>query len=327
MDLTGIKRCLLGFGLVLMATATLGQTKLRAWNIHPDGYPVTVALNQFAEQVGKATNGRYQLEVFSNGSLGDQPKAVQMVKSGEVDVAEFNSGALSAVVPGIKVLNLPFLFRDSAHVFRNLDGKLGDQFAANLKTAGFVVLGWYDGGSRSFYCTKPVSKPTDLAGRKIRVQQLDIHIEMVKLLGGEPMSVPYKEIMASLQAGKIDCAENNLPAYESTGHATLAKNVYLTSHVVAPEVLVVSVSTWNKLSEADQVAFKTAGAQSALYMRELWGKRVAQAQETTSKQGTVYVRPKDSAYMIRRMAPIYSKYMTDPTTRAELLSILSDQVN
>lgn len=327
MVLTKIKKSWLALGLVLLASSSMGQTKLRAWNIHPDGYPVTVALNQFAEQVGKATNGRYQLEVFSNGTLGDQPKAVQMLKSGEIDVGEFNSGALSAVVPGIKVLNLPFLFRDSAHVFRNLEGKLGEQFAANLKAEGFVVLGWYDGGGRSFYCTNPVVKPADLAGRKIRVQQLDIHVEMVKLLGAEPMTVPYKEILASLQAGKIDCAENNLPAYESTGHATLAKHVYLTSHVVAPEVLVVSVSLWNKLSEADQAAFKTAGAQSALYMRELWGKRVAQVQEATSKQGTVYVRPKDSAFMIRRMSPIYSKYMADPTTRAELLSILADQGN
>lgn len=325
--MTKIKKSWLALGLVLLASSSMGQTKLRAWNIHPDGYPVTVALNQFAEQVGKATNGRYQLEVFSNGTLGDQPKAVQMLKSGEIDVGEFNSGALSAVVPGIKVLNLPFLFRDSAHVFRNLEGKLGEQFAANLKAEGFVVLGWYDGGGRSFYCTNPVVKPADLAGRKIRVQQLDIHVEMVKLLGAEPMTVPYKEILASLQAGKIDCAENNLPAYESTGHATLAKHVYLTSHVVAPEVLVVSVSLWNKLSEADQAAFKTAGAQSALYMRELWGKRVAQVQEATSKQGTVYVRPKDSAFMIRRMSPIYSKYMADPTTRAELLSILADQGN
>lgn len=326
MTVTGMKKCLLGLGLIFLATATMGQTKLRAWNIHPEGYPVTLALNQFAEHIGKATNGRYQLEVFSNGTLGDQPKAVQMLKKGEIDVGEFNSGALASVVPGIKVLNLPFLFRDSAHVFRNLEGKLGAQFAANLKAEGFVVLGWYDGGGRSFYCTNPVSKPTDLAGRKIRVQQLDIHIDMVKQLGGEPMSVPYKEIMAALQAGQIDCAENNLPVYESTGHATVAKHVFLTNHVVAPEVLVVSASLWSKLSEADQIAFKTAGTQSALYMRELWDKRVALAQETTSKQGTTYVRPKDSAYMIRRMSPIYNKYMADPTTRAELLSILSDQM-
>lgn len=325
--MTALTKAMLGLALVFVASTSMSQTKLRAWNIHPEGYPVTMALNQFAEQVGKVTNGRYQLEVFSNGALGDQPKAVQMLKNGEIDVAEFSSGPLSDAVPGIKVLNLPFLFRDSGHMFRNLDGKLGEQFSASLSAAGFVVLGWYDGGSRSFYCVNPVTKPADLAGKKIRVQQSEIYIQMVTLLGSEPVTVPFKEVMASLQAGKIDCAENNLPSYESTGHHTIAKNVYVTNHVVSPEALVVSVNLWSKLSDADKIAFKTAGTQSALFMRELWGKRVTRALDATTKQGSQYVRPKDSASMIGRMGPLYSKYMTDPKTRAELLTILSDQLN
>jgi TRAP-type C4-dicarboxylate transport system substrate-binding protein len=224
-------------------------------------------------------------------------------------------------------LNLPFLFRDSGHMFRNLDGKLGDQFSANLHAAGFVVLGWYDGGSRSFYCVEPITKASDLAGKRIRVQKSEVYIEMVTLLGSEPVTVPFKEVMASLQGGKIDCAENNLPSYESTGHYTMAKNVYVTNHVVSPEALVVSVNLWSKLSDADKIAFKTAGTQSALFMRELWGKRVTQALEATTKQGSQYVRSKDSANMIRRMGPLYARYMADPKTRAELLTILSDQLN
>lgn len=325
--MTVFTKSMLGLALAFLASTSMSQTKLRAWNIHPEGYPVTIAVNQFAEQIGKVTNGRYQMEVFSNGSLGDQPKAVQMLKDGEIDAAEFSSGPLSDAVPGIKVLNLPFLFRDSGHMFRNLEGKLGEQFSASLKDAGFVVLGWYDGGGRSFYCVQPVNRPADLAGKRIRVQQSDIHIQMVKLLGSEPVMVPFKEVMASLQAGKIDCAENNLPAYESTGHHTMAKHVYVTNHVVSPEALVVSVKLWSKLSDEDKVAFKTAGAQSALFMREHWGKRVAQAQDATTKAGSKYVWPKDSASVIRRMAPLYATYMTDPKTRAELLTILSDQLN
>lgn len=150
---------------LLCAGAAWGQTKLRAWNIHPDGYPVTEAMKSFAQQVGQATQGRYQIEVFSNATLGDQPKAVQMLKSGEIDIAEFSSGPLSDAVPGIKMLNLPFLFTDSAHMFRHLDGALGQRFAANLQSAGFVVLGWYDGGGRSFYCVhRAPATIRDLAG-------------------------------------------------------------------------------------------------------------------------------------------------------------------
>jgi tripartite ATP-independent transporter DctP family solute receptor len=316
-------RGLLCLSFALCASASMAQTKLRAWNIHPDGYPVSEALKSFVEQVGKSTGGRYNIELFNNGSLGDQPKAVQMLKSGEIDVAEFSSGPLSDAVPGIKVLNLPFLFTDSAHMFRHLDGKLGERFAANLKAAGFVVLGWYDGGGRSFYCVKPVSNIRDLAGMNIRVQQSEIYIEMVKLMEAKPVALPFKEVLGALEQGKVDCAENNLPSYESTGHYKVAKNVYMTNHVISPEALVVSTKLWDKLSKEDKAAFTEAGAKSAILMRELWNKRVAAALEATTKQGSQFVKVRDASPMVRRMGPLYGKYMADPTTREELLTIIS----
>lgn len=314
---------LLCLSFALCAGAAMAQAKLRAWNIHPDGYPVSEAMKSFADQVAKSTGGRYNIEIFNNAALGDQPKAVQMLKSGEVDVAEFSSGPLSDAVPGIKVLNLPFLFNDSAHMFRHLDGKLGERFAANLKAAGFVVLGWYDGGGRSFYCVKPVSNLRDLAGTNIRVQQSEIYIEMVKLLDAKPVALPFKDVLDALQQGKVDCAENNLPSYESTGHYKVAKNVYVTNHVISPEALVVSTKLWNKLSKEDKAAFTEAGAKSAILMRELWNKRVAAALETTTKQGAQFVKVRDASPMVRRMGPLYGKYMADPTTREELLTIIS----
>lgn len=309
--------------LALSAAPGLAQTKLRAWNIHPEGYPVTEAMKSFAAEVAKATQGRYQVEVFSNAVLGDQPKAVQMLKSGEVDIAEFSSGPLSDAVPGIKVLNLPFLFTDSAHMFRHLDGKLGERYAASLKTAGFVVLGWYDGGARSFYCARPVGSVKDLAGASVRVQQSAIYTEMVQLLDAKPVALPYKEVMDGLQQGRIDCAENNMPSYESTGHYKAARHVYLTNHVISPEALVVSTQLWGKLSKPDQAAFAQAGARSALLMRQLWNRRVALAVDTVTRDGVQLVKVKDSAAMIRRMSPMYGRYMADPTTREELLTIIS----
>lgn len=247
-----------------------------------------------------------------------------MLKSGEIDIAEFSSGPLSDAVPGIKVLNLPFLFKDSAHMFRHLDGKLGERFAGNLKAAGFVVLGWYDGGARSFYCMKPVTNLTDLAGTNIRVQQSDIYIEMVKLLNATPVALPFKDVLDALQTGKVDCAENNLPSYESTGHYKVAKNVYVTNHVISPEALVVSTKLWASLDANDKAAFTEAGAKSALLMRELWNKRVALALETSTKQGSNFVKVRDVSPMVRRMGPLYNKYMTDATTRQELLTIIAN---
>lgn len=317
-------KVLLSVSLLAGACVVSAQTKLRAWNIHPEGYPVTEAMKSFAEEVGKTTKGKYQIEVFSNATLGDQPKAVQMLKNGEIDIAEFSSGPLSDAVPGVKVLNLPFLFKDSAHMFRHLDGKLGERFAANLKAAGYVVLGWYDGGARSFYCVKPINSVSDLAGKRIRVQQSEVYIEMVKLLNATPVALPFKDVLDALQQDKVDCAENNLPSYESTGHYKVAKYVYVTNHVISPEALVVSTKLWDKLDQDDKVAFSAAGAKSALLMRDLWNKRVALSLETTTKQGSQFVKVKDASPMVRRMGPLYGKYMNDTKTRGELLTIIAN---
>ena len=308
-------------GLALTATA---QTKLRAWNIHPDGYPVTEAMKSFGDEVGKVTGGRYQVEIFSNASLGDQPKAVQMLKAGEIDLAEFSLGPLSEAAPGTKALNLPFLFADSRHMFSLLDGKLGDKLAGRLKAAGYIVLGWYDGGARSFYCTnKKLARVSDFKGLKIRVQQSEVYVQMVKELDAIPVALPFKEVMQALQDGKVDCAENNLPSFISTEHYKVAKYVYLTNHVISPEALVMSTKAWDKLDKNDQAAFLTAGRKSAEVMRALWNKRVDESREIAIKAGVQFTRVSDYSPLVRRMSGLHSKYMADPQTRDELLTILA----
>ena len=313
---------------LLVANTAWSQTALRAWNIHPDGYPVTEAMKSFVDDVAKTSNGKYKITLHSNASLGDQPKAVQMLKSGEIDVAEFSSGPLAEAVPGLKAFNLPFLFTDSAHMFRYLDGALGERLAAKLEESGFVVLGWYDGGARSFYCAnKPINGAADLVGQKIRVQPSETYIDMVTRLGAKPVTVPFKEVLDALQQKKVDCAENNMPSYEATGHYKVAKSLYLTNHVVSPEALVVSTKLWNSLSAEDKVLFKKAGQKSALLMRDLWTKRVASAREIVAKDGVQIVAVKDYAPFVRKMGPMYSKYLADPAVRAELYTIISDQSN
>jgi tripartite ATP-independent transporter DctP family solute receptor len=303
---------------------TFAQIELRAWNIHPQGYPVTEALAYFSDLVRAETQGRYSVKVFSNAVLGDQPLAVRMMKAGELDLAEFNLGPLSEAAPSTKALTLPFLFRDSKHMFRQVDGKLGSRFEAKLAAAGYVVLGWYDGGARSFYCTKQIRLVGDLAALRIRVQQSETAIEMVRLLGATPVVIPYKDVLNAFTEGKIDCAEGSIVSYESTGHYKLAKFMYLSNHQVAPEALVISIKTWKQLAPNDQNRLKEAGRKSALKMRELWNQRVEEAKAATAKQGAQFAAMSDHGPLITRMRPMYSRYMVDPLIRDELLTILAD---
>ncbi|NJS35490.1 MAG: TRAP transporter substrate-binding protein DctP [Brachymonas sp.] len=319
--------------LILTAASTIcvGQTKLKAWSIHPDSYPVSQALQFFADDVKKSTAGRYEVEVITSaggltpGTTITPEKAQEMLLKGEIDFAVSNVGPLSQKAPSIKVLSLPFLFTDSEHMFKQLDGKLGKQFEEKLQTVQFKVLGWYDGGARSFYCVQPINAMTDFANLRIRVIQSEVYLEMVKLIGGQPKSVPFKEVLGAFQEGKIDCAENNMPSFESTEHYKVAKNMLVTNHVVAAEVLLISPKLFASLSADDKQKIEKSGRQSSVVMRDLWKKRVASSQEIASKSGVKFVRLKDPATMVRKLGPLYGKYMNDPATRSELLTIIANQ--
>lgn len=305
--------------------AAVSAVNLRLWNIHPEGYPVTVALNSFAEDVRARTGGRVNVQVFSNAVLGDQPKAVSMLKAGELDMGEFGLAPLTEAVPSMKAITLPFLFQDAEHMFRHMDGAMGDKFKERLSAAGFVVIGWYDGGARSFYCVgKRVQGPRDFAGLRIRVQGTEIFKEMITLLGATPTMVPYKDVKGAFEDGKIDCAENNLPSFISAGHYKHAKYFFQTNHVVTPEALVVSTAAWKKLSTADQAAIRAAGQASAVYMRQLWNKQVDEARATAVKAGIVFDRPIEYGAYVSRMKPMHQKYWRDASTRDELLTILAN---
>ncbi len=322
--LKNLSKCGLVAAMVLAGSAYAQTTKIKAWTIHPEGYPVTLALQSFAQEIKKTSNGRYEMEVIVAGGGITPEKAQELLLKGELDFTVSNAGPLSQVAPGIKVLNLPFLFTDSDHMFRHLDNALGKQFEAKLQSAKFNVLGWYDGGARSFYCIQPINGINDFNGKRIRVQQSEVYLEMVKLIGGKALNVAFKEVQAAFQEDKIDCAENNMPSYESTGHYKIAKNMFVTNHVIAAEALLISPKLLASLKPEDQKIFLAEGKKSALVMRDLWKKRVATSQELAVKDGFKFVRMKDAGNMVRKLRPLYGKYMNDPATRSELLTIIAN---
>lgn len=309
--------------LVLWCSQAWSQVEFRLWNIHPEGYPVTEALENFASRVQSQTQGRVKFKLFNNAVLGDQPKAIQMFKAGELDAGEFSIGPLADAVPEVNVLSRPFLFRDSKHMFQNIDGALGKRIEEKLVKAGYILLGWYDGGSRSFYCVKPVRAPKDLMGQRIRVGQAKAAIKMVELLGGTPVVLPFKDVYDAFKDDKIDCAENNMPSYESTGHMKVAKYVYLTNHNVAPEVLAITATSWKKLSPQDQNAVMEAGRQSALFMRERWNARVETSRQAAIKQGSQFAPMGDASVLFKRLGPLFNEYLQKSDYQSEVFMVLS----
>jgi TRAP-type C4-dicarboxylate transport system substrate-binding protein len=142
------------------------------------------------------------------------------------------------VVPDVNVFNMPFVFRDQAHMRKVIDGPVGAEILDKITNSEFnlVALGWMDGGTRNMYTKKPVRKLEDLKGMKIRVQGNPMFIDTMNAMGGNGIAMDTGEIFSALQTGVIDGAENNPPTLLEHNHYQNAKFYSLTNHLILPEI-------------------------------------------------------------------------------------------
>ncbi len=302
-------------GLVMTASLAAGHSaqaaEWRGWNIHPPGYPVTVAMESFAKNIEKATDGRIKAKVYNSGVLGDQPDAIQQVRVGGIDFAVFNLGPMGQVVPTVDVVSLPFIFKDLDHMHKVMDGPIGDELAAAMADKGLVALGWYDSGARSFYNTKkPIKEPSDVKGMKLRVMNNDLFVNMVEALGGNATPMAYGEVYQSLKTGVIDGAENNWPSYKSSNHYEVAGYYSDTEHLIIPECFCVNKKLWDGLPDADKALVKTAARDSATLQRKLWAERAEASRKKVEAAGVKFNEVTDKAAFQKAMEPVYTKFIT-----------------
>src|SRR5262249_39181670 len=154
------------------------------------------------------------------------------------------------------------------HLYQVIDGPIGDDILAALEPNGFIGLTFYDSGARSVYTrSQPVRTLADLKGLKLRVQQSDLIIRMVKALGAEPVAMPSGQVLTALSANLVDGAENNWPSFVTADHYKVARFYTATEHTMGPEVLVMSLRAWRELSPEDRGIFRIAARDSSRFMR------------------------------------------------------------
>ena len=296
---------------LLASLSTAAQAaEWRGWNIHKPDYPNTVAMDKFAELLKEKSGGAITLKMFHSGTLGTQPDAIEQVRIGGLEIGNFNLGPIGPVAPEANVVSLPFIFRDMAHMHRALDGEAGDQISAGMAKKGLIALAWYDAGARSFYNSKkPIEKPADVSGMKVRVMNNDLYSGMIAALGGNPSPMAFSEVYQSLKTGVVDGAENNWPSYESTGHFEVAGYYSLSQHLIIPECVCINAAVYDGLSDADKALVKEAARESAVLQRELWAKRAESSREKVIKAGVKFNDIPDKAAFQEAMQPVYDKYL------------------
>ncbi len=286
---------------------------LRYADNQPEDYPTTKAAEYFAGLVEERTRGEIRIRLYCNGELGNENQVLEQVQFGGIDMARVSVGTFAEPYPKIEVLLLPFLYDDAEHMWRVLDGPIGEDFLISARQAGIVGLSWFDAGARSFYTREPIGGAEDLRGLTIRVQESLLMAQMVELLGANPVQIPYNDVYSALRTGKIDGAENNWPSYAFTGHYQAARYFLQDEHSRLPEMQIMSTIAMDKILEIDQdylTIIRQCAKESALYERELW-KQQELASEALVREGGCVVTEltgEQLAEFRRAVGPMYEAY-------------------
>ncbi|GAB3185308.1 TRAP transporter substrate-binding protein [Hydrogenophaga aquatica] len=306
------RRLMLALALagLLPVAAQAQNIVLKSHDTHPAGYPTVVAVDNMGKKLDAATNGRIKVQMFPGAVLGQEKEAVEQVQLGAIQMARISLGVIGPVVPEVDVFNMPFVFRDIAHMRAVIDGPVGDELLAKVTAspARLVGLGWMDGGARSLYTKKPVRKPEDLKGQKVRMMGNPLFVDTMNAMGGNGIAMAYGEVFTSLQTGVIDGAENNPPSYFTANHYnTPAKYYSQTNHLIIPEILVMSKVTWDKLTPADQALVKKLAREAQLEQRALWDKSVEEYTAKLKAAGVEFINI-DNKPFYDATEPVRQKY-------------------
>ncbi len=308
------RRLMLGAALAapwIGGRANAQGVTLRAADIHPDGYPTIEGVKHMGKLIEERTGGRIRIQMFHSRQLGDEKDTLEQTRFGVIDITRVNTAPLNNLVPETLVAGLPFLFRDTAHMQQVMDGPIGEDIGKGTTAHGLITLCYYDAGARSFYTRgRPARTPEEMKGLKIRVQQSDMWVAMMRAFGANATPLPYGEVYSALQTGVVDGAENNWPSYESTRHFEVAKFYSITEHSLSPEVLVMSKRSFDKLTPADQAQVRQAASESVGKMRELWDAREKASEEAVKAKGA-QINTVEKQPFIDAMKPIYDKYVKD----------------
>jgi tripartite ATP-independent transporter DctP family solute receptor len=290
------------------------KTALKASDVHPEGYPTVQAVENMGKKLEQTTGGRLSIQMYASMQLGGEKEMIEQAQVGAIQFARVSVGTLGPVIDDLNVLNMPFLFRDTAHMNKVVDGPIGQELldkVSNNPAAKLVGLCWMDAGARSFYDTKrPIKTIADLKGLKIRVIGNPIFVDMANALGANGVAMGYDQVFSALQTGVIDGAENNPPSFVFDNHYQVAKYYTLTQHLIVPEMLVFSRASWDQLSADDQGLIKKFSRETQLDARELWNKTEAEAMQRMKTAGIEIIPIADKKPFQDAVKPVWDKYGT-----------------
>lgn len=271
-------------------TSSGETTTLKVAFNQPENHPQFKAMEAFGEKLSERTDGAYDIEVFPNEVLGAQRETIELVQSGTISMSIVAGSLMENFNEDFAVFNLPYVFDSKEHQMNILNDQevVGDLYSS-VEDQGMRVLGAFHSGVRNVYNKeKPIEKPEDLSGMKIRIIESDTNIKMMEAMGGVGTPMGQGEVYTAIQSGVIDGGENNELIYSNLKHAEIAPYYSYTQHLMIPDYLIINNDLMNGMSEEHQQVFKEE-LEAAIEMEvELWDEDVKTAIKAAEEAGAKF---------------------------------------
>ncbi len=290
----------LALALVFTVATASAATTLKLSEVHAEGYPTTLADQEFARLVEERTEGRIKVEVYSGGSLyGEETGAIEALQLGDIAFSRVSASPVSSYVPKMNAIQMPYLYKNADHMWAVLDGEIGQNMLAEVEASGSGLVGlcWYDAGARSYYTTKKVASVADMKGLKIRMQNNAMMVDMTNVLGGTGVTgIGPNEVYSAIKQGTIDGAENNWPTYQNMGDYEAATYYVLDEHTRVPEVLLASAAVLSELDPADVEIIKQVAKETQEFEKQKWAEKEKSSEEIVRAAGCTITELTPEAY-------------------------------
>lgn len=265
-----LRSIITALSIVLLSTSvSFGAVTLKLGHIAEPENPYGQGADHFANLVKERTKGEVIIQVYPSSQLGNQRDLVEGLTFGTVDMTLTGTAVLGNFIPEVAVFDLPFIFRDIPHAYKSLD-TVGMDLCKKGEGRGMMTLAIWENGVRHMTNNKrPIKTPEDMKGLKMRVMEQPVYIEMMKALGASPTPMAMSELYTALQKGVIDGQENPLAHIATKRFYEVQKYISLSGHTYASEPLLISTSSWKKLSPEQQQVVRQAALDTRDWQREL----------------------------------------------------------
>ena len=257
-------------GSAVLAGNASAATALRFGYEAPRSDTQHIAAKKFDELLKEKSKGELKLSLFPDSTLGNAQTMIGAVRGGTIDLEMSGSPNFTGLEPKLNVIDIPFIFKDREHVYKVLDGEIGQGLLKDLEAQGLKGLAFWDVGFRDFSNSKhPVNKPEDIKGLKVRTNQNPMYIQAFSLLGGNPVPMPLAELYTALETRAVDAQEHPIGIFWSVKLYEVQKHLSLTNHGYTPLILVMNKAKFDGLSPELQQAILDSAKEAGQYQRDL----------------------------------------------------------